>query len=111
MATNLNLPALAKDMLSAAKPILENYWKEVRPYLEKESKNFLQNLAMIAKLKTQGKISKEEALLHIQIQRNSFRTVLMAVEGLGILMVENILNAAIGAIRKAVNTAIGWTLL
>lgn len=108
---NLNIPALVKDMLNAAKPVLNDYWKEVKPYVEKESKSFAQNLAMIAKLKLQGKISREEALLHIQIQRNSFRAVLTAVEGLGILMVEKALNAAISAIRNAVNTAIGWSLL
>lgn len=107
----LNLGSLAKDMLNAAKPLLEGYWKEVKPYVEKESKNFLTNLAMIAKLKVQGKITKEEALLHIQIQKNTFRTVLLAVEGLGLIAVENALNAAIDAIRKAVNTAIGWSLL
>ena len=108
---NLNISNLAKDMLNAAKPILNDYWKEVKPYVEKESKAFVQNLAMIAKLKLQGKITREEALIHIQIQRNSYRAVLTAVEGLGILMVEKALNAAIGAIRNAVNTAIGWSLL
>ena len=108
---SINIASLAKDMLGAAKPALEGYWKEVKPFVEKESKSFVQNLAMIAKLKLQGKMSKEEALLHIQIQKNSYRTVLLAVEGLGLLAVENALNAAIGAIRKAVNTAIGWTLL
>ncbi len=108
---SLNLAALAKDMLNATKPILEGYWKEVKPFVEKESKNFAQNLLMIEKLKKQDKITKDEALLHIQIQKNSYRTVLLAVEGLGLIAVENALNAAIGAIKKAVNTAIGWNLL
>src|SRR5258705_283871 len=107
----LNISALAKDMLNAAKPILGKYWKEVKPYVEKESKSFVQNLAMIAKLKIEGKITKEEALLHIQIQKNSYRTVLLAVEGLGLIAVESALNAAIGVIKGAVNTAIGWNLL
>lgn len=107
----LNIASLAKDMLNAAKPVLEGYWKEVKPYVEKESKSFVQNLAMIAKLKLQGSITKEEALLHIQIQKNSYRTVLLAVEGLGLIAVENALNAAIAAISKTVNTAIGWSLL
>lgn len=107
----LNVGNLLKDMLNAAKPLLKDYWKEVKPYVEKESKNFLTNLAMIAKLKLQGQITEKEARLHIEIQKSSFRTVLLAVEGLGIIAVENALNAAIGAIKKAVNTGIGWSLL
>lgn len=107
----LNVSALAKDMLNAAKPVLQKFWKEAKPYAEKESKAFVQNLAMIAKLKLEGKITKEEALLHIQIQKNSYRTVLLAVEGLGLIAVEGALNAAIGVISTAVNKAIGWNLL
>lgn len=107
----LNVSAIAKDMLNAAKPILQNSWKEVKPYAEKESKAFAQNLAMIARLKLEGKITKEEALLHIQIQKNSYRTVLLAIQGLGLIAVENALNAAIGVISTTVNKAIGWNLL
>ena len=98
-------------MLNAAKPILQNAWKEVKPFAEKESKAFAQNLAMIGKLKIEGKITKEEALLHIQIQKNSFRTVLLAIQGLGLIAVENALNAAIAVIASTVNKTIGWNLL
>lgn len=107
----INISSIAKDMLNAAKPILQNYWKEVKPYVEKESKAFAQNLAMIAKLKLEGKITREEALLHIEIQKNSYRTVLLAIQGLGLIAVENALNAAIGVIATTVNKAIGWNLL
>lgn len=107
----INIAAIAKDMLNAAKPVLQNYWKEVKPYVEKESKAFAQNLAMIAKLKLEGRITREEALLHIEIQKNSFRTVLLAIQGLGLIAVENALNAAIGVIATTVNKAIGWNLL
>lgn len=107
----LNINTLAKDMLNAAKPVLQNYWKEAKPYVEKESKAFAQNLAMIAKLKLENKITKEEASLHIEIQKSSYRMVLLAVQGLGLIAVENALNAAIGVISTTVNKAIGWNLL
>ena len=107
----LNILNLVKEMITAAKPALQTYWKDVKPYAEKESRSFVQNLAMIEKLKLQGEITKDEALIHIQIQKNSFRTVLLAIKGLGILTAENAINAAIGAIKNTVNTAIGWTLL
>jgi hypothetical protein len=107
----LNTSQLLKDMLGAAQPVLKNFWKEAKPYAEMEFRNFAQNLVMIEKLKLQGVINKEKALIHIDIQKNSFRTVLLTIEGLGVLAVEAALNAALGVIKKTVNTAIGWILL
>ena len=107
----LNLAQLSKDMLAAAKPALQNFWTDAKPYAEKETKAFAQNLVMIEKLRLLGKISKEAAVLHVEIQKNSFRTVLLTIEGLGILAVEDALNAAIGVIRTTVNKAIGFALL
>jgi hypothetical protein len=107
----LNIAQLTKDMLNAAKPVLQDFWKDAKPYAEKEAKAFAQNLAMIEKLKIQGKISKEAAAIHIDIQKNSFRAVLLTIQGLGILAVQDALNAAFGVIRGTVNKAIGWILL
>jgi hypothetical protein len=107
----LNTSQLFKDMLGAAQPILIKFWKEAKPYAETEFKSLAQNLVMIEKLKLQGVINKEKALIHIDIQKNSFRTVLLTIEGLGALAVENALNAALGVVKKTVNTAIGWNLL
>lgn len=107
----LDTSSLVSDMLIAAKPSLAAFWKEARPYAEKESKGFAENLAMIASLKLAGKITEQEALLHVQIQKNAYKTVLMAIEGLGIIAAENAINAAVGAIRNVVNTTIGWNIL
>ncbi len=107
----LSIPELVKDMLNASKPVLKNYWKEVKPFAEKESRSFAQNLVMIEKLKLTGDLTEKEAKLHVKLQTNSFRTVLLAIEGLGIIAVENAINAAIGAIRKTVNTSLGWAIL
>ncbi len=107
----LNISDLVKEMLDGAKPLLQNFWNDARPYAEKEAKAFALNLAMIEKLKRKGKISKEAARLHVEIQKNSFRTVLLTIEGIGILAVSAALDAAFGAIRGTVNKAIGWALL
>jgi hypothetical protein len=107
----LNASQLLKEMLGAAQPILVKHWKETKPYAEKELKSFTHNLIMIEKLKLQNLITKEKALIHVDIQKNSFRTVLLTIEGLGILAVEKALNAALDVVRKTVNTAIGFSLL
>jgi hypothetical protein len=50
-------------------------------------------------------------LLHIEIQKSTFRTVLLSIKGLGLIAVEDTINAALGAIAKVVNKAIGWEVL
>ncbi len=108
---SLDTTTLVKDMLSAAKENLGKFWKQVKPYAENETMNMANKLLMIEKLKLAGKITKSEAMLHIEIQKSAFRTVLLSIEGLGLIAVENTINAALGAVAKVVNKAIGWQVL
>ena len=39
------------------------------------------------------------------------QTVLLTIEGLGIVAVQNAINAALSVVKDTVNTAIGFTLL
>ncbi len=107
----LDTSTLTKDMLSAAKDNLGKFWKQAKPYAENETIGMANKLLMIEKLKLAGKITKTEAQLHIEIQKSAFRTVLLSIEGLGLIAVENTINAALGATAKVVNKAIGWQLL
>ncbi|MDE3251875.1 MAG: hypothetical protein KGO92_03650 [Bacteroidota bacterium] len=107
----IHFPELIQDMLTAARDSLTSHWKEAAPYAEKEMNAFAENIRLIAKLKLEGKISLEQAKLHVEIQKNAMRIVLLTIEGLGILAVEAAINAAIDAVRTTVNKAIGWTLL
>jgi hypothetical protein len=45
------------------------------------------------------------------MQKNSALAVMLTVEGLGLLTVESAINAALGAVRDSVNTAVGFALL
>ena len=108
---SLDTSALVKDMLSAAKDNLGKFWKQAKPFAENETLNMANKLLLIEKLKLEGKITKEEALLHIEIQKSAFRTVLLSIKGLGLIAVEGTINAALGAIAKVVNKAIGWQML
>ncbi|MBL7790312.1 MAG: hypothetical protein JNL75_10830 [Chitinophagales bacterium] len=107
----INYSQLTKDMLEAAKGVLTTQWKEVKPFAEKEMKSFAENIKLIAKLKAEGKITEEQALLYLDIQKSTMRVVLLTIEGLGILAVENAINEAINAIKSTVNKAIGWEIL
>ena len=108
---SIKITDITGPMLAAAKPIFDKFWNDIKPYAEKEAKGFAQNLIMIQKLKLEGKITQDEAAIHIRIQKNSYLTVLTAIAGISAIMAENALNAAIGAVKEVVNKAIGWQLL
>ncbi len=109
--STINFNQLVKDMLTAAKGPLSASWKEAKPYAESEFKAFAENIRLIEKLKLEGTIDEERARLHINIQKNSIQIVLLSIEGIGILAVENAINAAISVIQNTVNRAIGWSIL
>lgn len=108
---SLDTQQLVQDMLGAAKLNLGKFWKQAKPFAENETLNMANKLLMIEQLKLEGKITKDEALLHIEIQKSAFRTVLLSIKGLGLIAVEGTINAALGAIAKVVNKALGWGLL
>ncbi len=76
-----------------------------------EMKKIAESIAAIERMKLTGKITEEKAGLQIDIQKNATRTVLLAVEGVGIVSAEQAINAALNVVRDTVNKAIGWTLL
>lgn len=108
---SLNVSELATKMLDAAKGVLSEKWPEIQDYAEAETRKLAESLVMIEKLKLAGRINEEQAKLHFDIQKNAARTVLLTVEGLGILAVERALNAASAVVQDAVNTALGFHLL
>jgi hypothetical protein len=107
----LNASQLGKDILTAIKGIFTEKWPEIREYGEAESKKLAQALVMIEALKISGKINEEQAALHLAIQKNASRMVLLTIEGLGVLAVEAALNAGLNVVKDTVNTALGFTLI
>jgi cell division septum initiation protein DivIVA len=102
---------LLKEMLQAAQKVLGKHWKETKPFAEEQFRLFSYNIQMIAEMKNKGQIHEDQARLQMRIQKNSIQMVMLSIEGLGIIAVETAINAALDVARKAVNTAIGWTLL
>ncbi|MBV6477839.1 MAG: hypothetical protein HGGPFJEG_00583 [Ignavibacteria bacterium] len=106
-----NLSDLLSPMLDAAKGELTKYWNDVKPYAQKEIKAMIENLKLIYKLKQQGKITEEQAKLYLNLQKNSFKIVLLTFQGLSILTVENTINAVLKSVKDTVNSVIGWKLI
>ena len=108
---SLDVGDLASKMLEAFKGKLSEQWPVVKDYAESESKKLAENFVMIEKLKLSGEITEEQAKLHHEIQRNASRSVLLTVEGLGLIAVEQAINAAMDVLRETVNGALDFALL
>jgi len=108
---SLNVAQLAKDMAAALTGSLKEQVPGIKDYAEAEARKLGQTLQMIEKLALAGKIDEEEAKLHLEIQKNAMRTVLLTIEGLGVLAAEDAINSALKVVSKTVNTAIGFALL
>ena len=108
---SLNVSQLGRDILAAFKGSLINKWPDIQEYGKAEAEKLARTLVMIETLKISGRINEEQAALHLQIQKNATRTVLLTLEGLGILAVEAAINEALKVIKDTVNTAVGFVLI
>lgn len=107
----IDIDEITQTMTEAMKVALSAQWKAAKPFVGQEAKSFAQNIRLIEKLQAKGEIDEVKAQLHMNIQRNAFRIVLLTIEGLGILAVEAAINAAIDAVKGSVNTTLGWNIL
>ncbi len=107
----LRASSLAAAMTRAAAKELGDKWPDIRDFAKGEFKKIAADIVLIGRLRAQGKITAKRAKLHLEVQKNASKTVLLASEGLGILAAEAAINAALRTVREAVNTAVGFVLL
>ena len=109
--SSISASAIATPMIAAMKGVVGERWPHIKDYAEGESKKLANSLAQIVKLRVTGQITNEECYLLLEMQKNTARTVLLALEGMALLLVEEAINAALKAVRDVVNSAIGFTFL
>jgi len=107
----MDVATLFQDLLGAAKASFAKDWKKAKDYAEPELRRLAASLVDIGELALAGKVNEQQAKAMLRIHRSAVETVLLTVKGLGILAVENAINAALGAVKKAVNKAVGFALL
>lgn len=107
----LNVGALASEMLGAATKSLGADAKKASDFAQVEFSKLAQSLIDIVKLIESHKINEQQARALLQIHRNTTQIVLLTIKGLGIIAVENAINAALSSVATAVNKAAGFALL
>lgn len=101
----------AKEMIGVAAAKLGPKWSEVRALAEPEFKKIAMTIATIEAGRLSGTITAEQARLLLEMQKNASRAVLLAVEVIGLLAAEDIIQGALAIVGGVVNKAVGMTLI
>lgn len=107
----MDVAQLGKDMVGAASGVVGQRWPEIEDYFKDELEDFARVLARIAVRYAAGRLTEDNARALVRAQVKSMEIVLLAVEGMGIIMVEMAINAAIDVVRTTVNEALGFALM
>jgi hypothetical protein len=103
--------AVAKAMLAAGKGSLKDHWAAARPYAESEFRKLAETGEMIVAGVADGSINRKQAKILVQMQAGASRSVLTAIETIGVIAAQDAVNAALAVLKGAVNTAAGIALL
>jgi len=109
--SGIDVNALGSEVAAKFVQILTGAGKDVLSYAQAEARKFATSAVEIAALRAKGTITDEEARLHMKIQANASRAVLMAIQGMSKIAVEQAINAALTIVGKAIQTATGVNFL
>jgi hypothetical protein len=98
-------------MLEAARKSLEKDWPKARDFAKPELQRLARSMVDIIRLINEDKLNKQQAKALLEIHRNTTQIVLLTIEGLGIIAVQNAINAALDTVRTVVNRAAGFALV
>lgn len=108
---NIEIDEILPIMISAAKGVFDKKWPLIKDYAEAELEKLARTLVEIKKLKITNQIDEGEASILLEMQKNTARAVILALEGMSLLLVEAAINAALEAIKDLVNDALGFILI
>ena len=108
---SIDVQQLLTGMLGAAQGVFGAKWPSVKDYAEAEFEKLARTLVQIELLKQRNQISEGEASVLFEMQKNTARAVMLTLEGMSLLLVEGAINAALGVVKDAVNTALGFVLI
>src|SRR5437764_13405100 len=104
----LDVGQIANQMLGAALPILSQGGANVEDFAATEFKKIADRIQFIGEKVATGEIHADDAPMLLEDQVETAKGVFLAVEGLSEIVVQNAVNAALGAVKGVVNTALGF---
>lgn len=98
-------------MLNACETMHIPQWEVIKPHAEHEFEGLLIKLNWIMEMKQQQEMNTEQARIHIDIQKNTMRTRLMALPSLSMLEAEHLINTAIDSVRQKIYEETDWIII
>ena len=103
---DLDFNKIVSDSLALTKTQVGAAFKKVKPFAEHEFQQFAESALFLAKLKLQGAIDEDELKSRLELQKLAATNVLLAVQGIGLVTAQNIINGVLGIISEAIKKAI-----
>jgi hypothetical protein len=100
-----------KEAISSAKKVATQDWKEVRDIVKNIADGLAKDVEFLAKKKASGEFNQKDAGVFMDDQKMLARIRLRSVAIIGLQMAERIWNAIADVFRKAIKSALGWTVL
>jgi predicted ATP-grasp superfamily ATP-dependent carboligase len=107
MKFNLDINKVASDMLQASASSLIKGGEQASEYASHEYAQFIEDIEHVQTMAEQGTISAAEAQALVDQHKMSMQAVLLCVEGLGVIAVQNAINAALQVLNTAIAAALG----
>ena len=107
----LDLNDLLTKMLQAAENALKDKWPLAASTAKDRFQGLSQVLISIEKDKLSGDLSEDEAKDLYEMHKTAVKTALETIAGIGDLLAQTAINAAMAAVKDVVNTAIGIVLI
>ena len=107
MKFNLDINKVASDMLQASASALVKGGEQASEYASHEYVQFIEDVEHVQAMADEGTITAAEAQALVDQHKMSMQAVLLCIEGLGVIAVQNAINAALQVLNDAITAALG----
>jgi hypothetical protein len=107
----LDINTLGTAILNGMKGVLTASWPGVATLAAGEAQKLGQTLVTLEAMLAAGSISQAQANAFLDMQSHASKAVLLGIEGIGIVIAEQAINAGLAAASQTVNKAVGFGLL
>lgn len=107
----VNFDDVVDESVNAAKLVVNDNWDQIKDIIKNVGDGLTNDVSFIAKKKKSGEFNEDDAKVFMDDQKMLARIRLRSVAIITLQLAERIWNAIADVFRKAINTAIGWTVL
>jgi hypothetical protein len=98
-------------MINAAEKAFKANWPNIKDYASVELDKLATTIVNIEYLHNSNKITEQEAFILLEMQKNTARAVMLTLQGMTLILVEEVINESLDAVKDLVNGKIGFNLL